>query len=222
MSLTWLVHLLLRPTRFFGGLARNRVDPRAIIAIWIVGASFAMGRLDRMLIQADMGRARPASDTLLPMLTESWTGFWMLLLLGGALWAVFSWYVGGWWYGLRLRWSGVASPPALEPRLLHTYSTLVTALPSLVYAIVVTLVFDSYADAWASDESWSTSLLVFPFWSVVTSYRGLSRWYHPIRPWAARVWFIILPCAVYLVVYGLIALASGILTAPTGDPAGAA
>jgi len=213
----WLVNLFLRPSRFFGGLAREHVDPRAVVAIWVVGASFAMGRLDRMLIQADLGRPRAATDELLPLLTESWLGFWALLVAGGAVWAVFSWYVGGWWYGLRLRWSGVSKPPSLEPRLLHTYSTFVAALPSLAYAFVVTIVFESYADAWAADESWSALLLVFPFWSVLTSYRGLSQWYRPSRPWATRVWFVILPCVFYLVALGLIAIAYGLLADGTGE-----
>ena len=175
-----------------------------------------MGRLDRMLIQADLGRSRPGWATLEPIVTESWFGFWVLVLGGGAVWAAFSWYAGGWWYGVRLRWAGVPKPPPVQPRLLHTYSTLVAALASLVYAVIATFIFDSYADAWASEESWSALLLVFPFWSIVTSYRGLSTWYHPTKPWVARLWFVILPCLVYLVAFGLIALAYGLLTNTPG------
>jgi hypothetical protein len=129
----------------------------------------------------------------------------------GLIGAVSLWYLGGWWYNLRVRWSGVPSHDKRQGRLIYIYSGLVEALPSLSYALLATAIYANYQAAWDAEELWSSLLLVFPFWSVVVSYRGV-RTSFPVKPWPARLWFLILPSLMYVFAFGLLGVAYALLT----------
>ena len=75
----------------------------------------------------------------------------------------------------------------------------------------MTLVYDSYRAMWDADEIVSVLLLVFPFWSCVVSYRGvLARF--DVRRGRARLWFLILPMALYLIAFGVIGVLYTVMT----------
>ena len=59
--------------------------------------------------------------------------------------------------------------------------------------------------AYASDEMYSMVTLVFPFWSLVTSYIGVRSLFDVIK-WRALLWFLILPGILYFLAFGLLAL----------------
>jgi hypothetical protein len=207
---TALADLFFRPRLFFQSV--NLGQGRAwLAAIWIVGMSGTIDRIDRNLIQSDLGRARPGWDTFGSVITESWIPFWTVVMLGGALSAVFIWYIGGWWYNVRLRWSGAGDFPRREGRLVYTFTGLVTAIPGLAYAMIATALAPNYQAAWDAEETWSIVLLVFPFWGVIVSYLGV-RTKFAVRPTPARVWFLILPLLVYAIVVGLIGMLYALLT----------
>src|SRR5918996_492524 len=157
------------------------------------------------LAQTELGRARPAWDTFAPMLTGSWASFWTFVVLIGALGAVFIWYLGGWWYNLRLRWSGAGDFARREGRLVYTFAGLVPAIPGLAYVLGGTLLTTDYQTLWNADEAWALLLLAFPFWGVIVSYLGV-RTRFAVRPGPARVWFLILPLLVYAIVIGVIGM----------------
>lgn len=208
-GLRHLADLYLRPRRFFGEVPRGRSSAAALAAAYAVGVAVSLGRVDRVFMQQDLGRpGSPFSDAV----ADSWLVFWGVVLGAGLLSAVLSWYLGGWWYRVRLRWSGMRDAGREDARLLFVYSHLVHALPSVLYAAVCTVLFDSYGSAWASDEIWSAALLIFPFWGIATSYRGLTLWYAPQRRALARLWFVILPAVVYVVAFGLIVVLYSLLT----------
>jgi hypothetical protein len=139
------------------------------------------------------------------MLVNSWTGFWLFAIVMGALGGALAWFVGGWWYHVRIRWSGLPGANRTEARRVYIFASLVAAVPIVVYSLVVTVLYPDYAAAWYDDELWSGILLVFPFWSVVVSYRGV-RVRFPIRAGPARVWFAILPALFYLIMIGVVGL----------------
>lgn len=206
--------LFIRPTRFFQNvdLGRGRAWE---VAILLVGMSGAIGRIDQNLTRADLGRPRPGWETLGPMLTESWIGFWGFVLVAGAIGAVFIWYLGGWFYNLRLRWSGARTFDKREGRLVYTFSGLVAAIPSLLYVVIATAVFPNYQAAWDSEELWSVVLLAFPFWAVIASYLGV-RARFAVSPMRARIWFLILPILGYTIALGIL----GALYALVGSNSG--
>jgi hypothetical protein len=154
------------------------------------------------------------------MVTGSWVAFWLVVFIAGALWAAWDWWVGGWWYRVRLGWCGVEVADWDEPRQLFTYSHLVAALPAMIYTLVTTALYVDYASAWQAADLWSLVLLVFPFWGIATSYRGLVQWYAPAGKLRVVIWFVILPVVFLVVAYGVIATLYALLGIPgPGSPA---
>jgi len=77
----------------------------------------------------------------------------------------------------------------------------------MILAVVIqTLVYSNYGEAWAADEMWSSIVLVFIFWSCVTSYKGAKAAF-AVTGWKARLWFLIIPVAVYVVALGVLGFA---------------
>ncbi len=194
-----LADLYFNSTRFFSE-RELASSPAYLLATWMVGIASAIDRIDRNLIRADLGSPRPGSE----FLTESWVLFWVFTLFAGLVGGVWAWLIGGWWYKIRLRWAGATDPDKREARLVYIYASLVQALPAVLFIAIITLLFANYGAYWASDELWSTLLIVFPFWSTVVSYKG-ARACFDVRRGRAMLWFLILPLIFYILAFGFIA-----------------
>jgi hypothetical protein len=199
-----LVDLFVRPSRFFTGQLALGKTPYAVLVAWCYGVAAAIDRIDQNLLRAQLGRPRPGWDNLAPFVVDSWSGFWLFVLASGAVGGLFLWWLGGWWFAVRVRWSGVAAPDRRLARLVMAYSAFVHSAPLVVATAISTFFFASYAEAFDADESYSLVLLAFPFWSAVTSYSGV-RSVFGVSGWRPRLWFLILPCLLYLVAFGVLA-----------------
>jgi len=169
-----LVDLFVRPRSFFSRNLALGHTPSVVLVTWCYGISNAIDRVDTELLRSELGRPRPGWELLGPLVAESWLGFWLWILAGGALGGLFLWWVGGWWYRLRLRWSGAAAPDKRLARLLLVYSSFVFAGPAVVAAVIRTLAYPNYAAAYAAEEWFSVLPIIFPFWSIATSYVGVT------------------------------------------------
>ncbi len=196
----WLADLFWNPTRFFGARDLMRATHGTALAAFAVGVTLAMNRFER---------AQERGDSALAQL-DTWPGYWVMSLLGGVMSAALYLWFGGWWYRLRLRWSGARNPDPGLARRVYVYASLVFALPELFAGACKTALYSSPAAAAGSD--WSMLLSVFLIWSVVTSYKG-ARQSFDLALWPGRVWFLVLP----LLTYGLaFALALFMATATGG------
>jgi len=199
-----LVDLFIRPRRFFGGQLALGETPYALFVAWCYGATQVVDRIDQSLIRAELGRPRPGWEQFGPYITESWMGFWVLLLLAGSASALAIWWLGGWWFAVRLRWSGCQEPDRRLARLVMIYSAFVYSGPFVLLYVLYTGIFGSYAEAYANESLLPAALLIFPFWSIAASYTG-ARTVFNIEGWGVRSWFLLLPLVLYVSVFGLIA-----------------
>ena len=174
----------------------------------------SIDQIDRNLFRAALGNPRPGWYLLGQPMVESWLRFWPWVLAFGVVSALIVWYIGGWWFNLRVRWSGDKLINRREGRLVYTFAGAVQTLPSVLYVIASTFLYESYYDAVMSDEVWSSVLLIFPLWSVGTNYRGV-RARFDVRAWPARFWFIILPILVLALLIGLVGIALNLLARAT-------
>lgn len=204
VSVADLGALFLWPKRFF----RDRdLDVRSwfLTALLCSGITTASGRIDQNLMRADLSQPRVGWDEFAPVLLDSWIAYWLFLLGVGVVSAALYWYVGGWWYRVRLRWSGDANPDPRMARLVMISAAFVMSAPQLAYSLLETASFPNYGAAWESESVLPAFLLIFPFWSVYASYRGVRTRFSVTR-WRARIWFLILPVLVFAVAFGVIAL----------------
>ena len=213
-----VVTLFFQPRRFF---AIVELDHRwwYASALVIAGLSTASGRIDQNIMREELGRSRPGWDQLSPFLLDSWPTFWLFLIGAAAIYAPFYWYVGGWWYKVRLKWSGAAAPDPRAARLVMATAAVIVGLPTVLFLVGQTVVFSDYREAWASDELLSVVLLVFPFWSAYTSYRGV-RTRFDVSKWKGRIWFLFLPALVFVFTFGLIAVLYALLFTPVSPGGG--
>ena len=203
LSLRGLADLFFRPTRYFRSTDLGR-GKTWIFAAWIVGIAFAIDRIDRNLMRADLGVGSEA-DSLSMQVANSWIAFWVFILLVGGVGGAIIWLIGGWWYNVRLRWSGATDFDRGEGRLVYIFASQIQAIPSVLYAVVATMLFRSYLAAFQSEELWSLVLLVFPFWAIVASYKGVRSRFQT-KAILARIWFLILPILFYAIAFGAIAM----------------
>jgi len=213
-----VVWLFFRPRRFFADVD---LDHRwwYMSALALGGITATSGRVDEGIIRAELGQSRPGWEEVSPLFLDSWVTLWLFLFVGAAVYAPFFWYLGGWWYKVRLRWSGAEAPDPRDARLVMVSAALVAALPSVLLLIGQTLMFSNYGEAWASEELLSVVLIVFPFWSVYASYRGV-RTRFEVSKWRGRTWFLFLPALVYMFLLGLVALLYALLFEPVGPGGG--
>jgi hypothetical protein len=173
------------------------------------GIAAALGRAEKQMVRAELSGRENALEVL--GIADSWLRFWLFVVIFGAIGAVLVWFLGGWWYRVRLRWSGAADPGARTARLVYIYASFVQAFPTILIVLVATAFFRDYAEYWASDELWSSVGAVFPFWSCVASYKGATTVFE-LSQSRARLWFLVLPILVYVLAVGVIGLMYALLS----------
>lgn len=95
LSPTHFADLFIRPRRFFTNHLAIGETAYALFVTWCFGIVITIERLDHILLQAEFGRPRPGWEHFGPMITQSWLGFWTWILIGGTIWGLFLWWVGG-------------------------------------------------------------------------------------------------------------------------------
>ncbi len=199
-----LVDLFLRPVHFLRSELALGQTPYVLLVTWCYGISSAVERLDSELLRAEVGSPRPSWEQLEPIVLGSWTGFWTWVAVIGAAGGLFAWWIGGWWYRMRLSFSGARDPDRRLARLVLVYTSFVFAGPSVLVALAYTILYENYRVAYETAELLPLVLVFFVFWSVLTSYTGAITVFDVSR-WRARLWFLILPVLVYLTVFGVAA-----------------
>lgn len=196
------LHLLFfRPRHFVQHLALFNTRLILCLAAWSLGASNAVERIDRLILQRKLGAADSSSLALLGMIEQGWLAFLLFITVFGALGGFFTWLIGGWFYNLRLSLCGAKHINKQKGRLIYLLSNLVLTLPHLILLMVAAIHYPDYLAYQAADEYWSLVLLVFPFWSVVVSFCSVRAAFDLIH-WKAVFWFFALPVLFYLFTYG--------------------
>lgn len=185
------VELLLRPERFLRALVRFRPDAKPLLLIWIVGVSASLANLSsRITVMNTMGLEIPTFFT-------QWVKVWPLVIAGGLVAGPVAWIFHGWWYRVRLRFSG-APPDQIShnaARLVWLYATAVWAVPAVAVDLMATPLHTDLQAAITKDF-FGLTVLAMCCWACYVSYRGAVSCF-PVKRGPARWWFLILPLAVY-------------------------
>lgn len=200
--LSRLVSLYVTPSHFFRSFDALARPVILLVATLCLGVASMVDRIEQHMLRAEMGQSASGWSEVSPWLLHSWSTLWLALLVLGALNIPLFWYLGGWWYRLRLKWSGATALDPLRPRLLFVYSSLVYAIPVVLVIIGETILFPNYRLARDAEGSWTLIFVLLSFWSVVVSYCGATRTFALARR-KALIWFLLLPWTLYAVELGL-------------------
>ena len=189
--------LFFNARRFFSSFDLDRPSwYRSILLLY--GIARASDELIKLIWRAEQGLGSP--DVVEPLMgvMESWLAYWAWIMGLGLFAAITYWYIGGWWYRLRLGFSGVVDPDPRTARLVMTYSSLCAALPIFAALVMYTLVFPSYGAFWSAERGIVSDVLVmFPVWAISVSYLGVSATFEA-SVWKSRVWFLFLPVLLFM------------------------
>ena len=178
----WFPDLYLRPDEYFKSvLSSGQTFP--FLVMWPCGIATI---LDRAQMASVLGR--PA---VLRGLLGSWFALWTAAIIMGALSGILVWFIGGWWFRMRLRFSGARNADPLSARLVYIHAFSSGAIPSIVRVLILVPRYSSVYQA-LSDDSFILTSLVLPFWSIYLAYRGAVGSFE-VRRTPARIWFLILP-----------------------------
>lgn len=198
LSLEGLKLLYMQPTDFFSDKSWLLKKPEWIVVYVFFVTGAVMDRIDARLARQDVGMSAQASLTFL---NESWLNYWGFVLGIGLVFGWIGYYVGGWWYGVRLEWSGAIELNMKQVRAVYIFQSLVLDLPYVLLGVTATFLYSDYIDYYYADEWWSAiGVLLFIFWSIFVSYKAAST--YAGEQWKTRLWFLILPVLFYLVVIG--------------------
>jgi hypothetical protein len=203
VALANLFDLFVRPSAFFAGTIALGRTPAVLLVSWIVGIANTLDRVDMVLLRdsARQPNGFAAALTAMPALS-----FWGLIAALGALMGLLIYRIGGWWYGTRILLCGVQDADATLARHVHIYATFVADAPLVLVASIQTVRYGTYSPLHANDLLVEIQVLILAvFWSVVVSWKGVRAAFPTIHRRKAAIWFLVLPCAFFVVVTGAVA-----------------
>lgn len=195
--LLFLKQLTLRPQDFFKEHMKKDIlnMPFAIITIFLFLFFWWVDRAEKILIKSFGESANP----LYADVAANWSGYWLLVLLGWFLAGGMMYLIGGWFYGVRVRWSKWKLEWNAH-RNIYVYSFFFVALANMLVAVGDTFTYSSPGETYLSEDFvypiFESITLIFLFLtmghSLFISYKWvmLIEWVRKLR---AIIWFIVLP-----------------------------
>ena len=129
-------------------------------------------------------------------LTQSWISYWGIVAIVAIFSSFIIWFVYGWWYEIRLKWSGVKGESSDLIRTVNMMQWSIIAIPTLILTIIYTFIYENYLDAFLAGELWSPIILLFfTLYSCWVSYIAVKTVLNANK--YALFWFLILPLLIY-------------------------
>jgi hypothetical protein len=198
-----LLNLFIRPEKFFSSQLAFEKTPYLLFVTLCFGMANVVDRIDSNLMKADYGATTSSTAEIWIGIAQSWITFWLVVLIMGAVSGFFIWLIGGWWYKMRLLWSGAIKPDKEQARYVFIYSSFIYTGPIFLTLLLYTILYPNYLVAYAEDIIFSSLILVLLFYSIFVSYKGATTVFEVVQ-WKARLWFILLPIIFYLIILGAI------------------
>lgn len=157
-----------------------------IIAIWIFGMGNAIDRIT-------------SSDS------SSWGEVWAIVIFGGILSGALGYYIGGWFYHVRIGWSKGKSTIDTA-RNIYTFSSLPIAVVAICSLIFNQMAYGSdyfntyHTDASSVDMIFGLLSLVAIAYSIYISYKAVKD-VTQAEKGRSIWWFIVAPAIFYILIF---------------------
>jgi hypothetical protein len=196
-----LFHLYFNPAKFFSRLGLLESKLALLFITYSLGMMATVELLDVYFLS---GIVR---DSLNFRLFSNWLCYWKMVLVLGLILGLLYWVIGGWWFNLRIKWSGASKINNFHGRIIYVYSLFIVVLPILLCVLLITALFKNYitiydlfVTAHNSGSIWmiATGLMfVIPLlWSIFVSYKAVVNCFKVSRG-KSIFWFVIVPAIFY-------------------------
>lgn len=146
-----------------------------------------------------------AGDNLIGSESSDWGEVWAITVFGGLLSGALSYYIGGWFYHIRVQWSQ-GQGDISTARNIYMFASLPIAVTSLGSLLINNLVYGStYWTLYSVDAS--TVDLIFGLLAFAAIGYSIYLSYHAVRDvmqaskGRALTWFVILPAIFYVTLF---------------------
>ncbi|MBS1611779.1 MAG: YIP1 family protein [Bacteroidetes bacterium] len=193
-AVIFLKRLFFNPKIFFVRYVTYGTRPGyfPVLAL-IIGISSAMDRIDRRLMQLDTKGKIDSAGAI-----NEWLGYWVIAFIAGGIGAIFLYYIGGWIFNLRVKWSG-GTDDLYKSRELYVYSSFVSSVCALIATVILTI---GNERPYMPDDFSIFDVIAFILicaslvYSFRVAYIGVIATTGAI-PKKAMLWFIIIPAILY-------------------------
>jgi hypothetical protein len=187
--------LLVRPGRFMGSWGIRAHLLWVFIAAWLIGSSG--------MINTVVNRTRSIPESL-PIVIDSWTKVWLIVLGFGLLRGLLTYALGGLWIWLRLRICGVRGNEWGRSTRIFCFSMLVQEIPSLLALVYFTIRYDDLRGFIAQPVGMVNLIAgLFLLLSPIVAYVGVLACYRVRMIWAALL-FLVVPMSWRVVVLAIL------------------
>lgn len=194
VSMKRLFQLFFKPKHFFSDF-KNLNRESTYIFTYIAAMYVFMDRMDSQLIKTQTVTGGNLESY--HWFINTWIKYWGFSAIASIFVAFFIWFVYGWWYEMRLKWSGVENQPSVLVRQVNAMQLCIAAIPVLIITIVQTFLYENYEAAFLAPEVYSGLIvLFFLVYSCWVSYVAVKIVFNANK--FALFWFLILPLAVYV------------------------
>ena len=194
---SFLKDLLLNPKQVFTNNLKDQSGdaPYFMVLILIYGTGKAIDRFDKQFLKYDL---RGDFDKL--EFFNSWIPYWIFVIIFGIVAGLISYYIGGWFFNLRLKWSKGDSNLSLS-RDIFLYSRTVFSIAIIFTTIIQTFIADkpyiSNGDVTSWDIASIVIIITFMYHSTYIGYTGV-RTLTNANKTRSLIWFVILPMLLFL------------------------
>ncbi|MEM7185992.1 MAG: Yip1 family protein [Bacteroidota bacterium] len=174
-----------------------------ITAMIIFCLGYGIDRVDRQLVKFDVRGTLDDFEFL-----NSWPGYWLVSIVGGAIGGYIAYLIGGWFYNVRVKWSKGKGDLKYSRRIYlfaNFYVYLANVVVSLCATLILPLPYDPYAEFSAFDGASAVILLFMIFYSLYISFSGVMATTGADKT-RATIWFIVLPAFFYIAAFGALIL----------------
>lgn len=199
--------LFFNPKKFFSSGLNLGTTTNIVLVSWIYGIAYSISKLAERTQKANSPDNYPDFVyNLINATNESWLAYWAWILVVGASSGLLLYWLGGWTYKIRIRWSGDSNPDKKIARQVNVYSALVSSVPLIAGMLFASFFYPNYNEL--KVLSWIDYLIVIPYlWSIIISYIGVKTLF-TVSKGKALFWFLILPMGSILMAILLLGLLS--------------
>lgn len=194
----WLM-LLGQPRKFFTEHFDNERSPYLWLVLGVVGVSRAAERLNMQLL-TQFNRKRGPFNLVENI--PDWTSYWGFAICYGLFGGLIYYFLGGWWYNVRIGWAG-GEKDSKTARFLFLYSEFIPLVFSLYHSVHESFQHDTPLDAVLERDHSKPLLLAIALASLVSvfvSWRGVVT-VTRASTFGALTWFFILPMMIYMAAF---------------------
>ena len=193
--MTKLASLYFTPSKFFASYENFSSSKIAILCSFLYGVGGVLEQVENKSLQFNLHQNAESPELVLNLMVTYWTAFWGFAMLTAIISGALIWYVGGWFYNIRLFLCGAREIDKDLGRKIYVVANTVYAIPLLILLIVATFFYDNYLDFYASDQYLLLIAMLFYFWGLITSYKGVVSNF-AVNKWLAGLFFIVGPAIV--------------------------